>query len=564
MSLQLSPIIRAPGFSRLSIYSALNYGQAIRDQYVWEFPILPGAVYTYQQMASGRELKISGFAKGVSRTIEWLQAAETRSYDGVVYTGFEDFLRRRVLDYLCVGRTVMAAPIDGPLEYLDPTRLSFNLATREWVDMLYGRRFKEADVVLNHPIPVGSSGAFMAPLAFIMPTAMLAWLIREHDKASADGRKLREVIIVQGKELAEQIKSGIEQMIEIYSGADVSKLGIPVVYTDGVSDGNGRLPTEDMIARLGISEIPSNFDRNGFQFEYVNEIAAALGISLRHFWNSEKATNRALEEVQETRQAQKGPSSFVRGEQRLLNQQGMLKRFGSNIRMAFVEEVDVQSRESNAKVLKMYADAAMVISQIAPGLINLEALFGWLQGDDILPSDIEILNANWKTKLVNPDEPATPNQGDDTVQEHMNPPPGIVNNANEKSWDGDAFDELGYGEVSMNMDGRILERRNKVITVEKLIARDLQKDTSYMESITKAAVPLTFNSALLEARKDNLEKFLDISPALITSIGEASSMSEDDVTRLKLVATQQVEADDDDHRMIGHILLKLLETHNVE
>lgn len=561
MSLQLSPIIRAPGFSRLSIYSILNYGQAIRDQYVWEFPILPGAVYTYQQMASGRELKISGFAKGVSRTIEWLQAAETRSYDGVVYTGFEDFLRRRVLDYLCVGRTVMAAPVDGPLEYLDPTRLSFNLATREWVDMLYGRRFKEADVVLNHPIPVGSSGAFMAPLAFIMPTAMLAWLIREHDKASADGRKLREVIIVQGKELAEQIKSGIEQMIEIYSGADVSKLGIPVVYTEGVSDGSGKLPTKDMIARLGISEIPPNFDRNGFQFEYVNEIAAALGISLRHFWNSEKATNRALEEVQETRQAQKGPSSFVRGEQRLLNQPRMLKRFGSNIRMAFVEEVDVQSRESNAKVLKMYAEAAMVISQIAPGLINLEALFGWLQGDDILPSDIEILNANWKTKLVNPDEPGTPNQGDDTVQESMNPTPGIVNNTNEKDF---TLDELGYGEVSMDMNGRILERRNKVLTVEKLIARDLQKDVSYMDSITQAQTPITFSNALLEARKDNLEKFLNIGPDIIVSIGDASSMNENDVARLKLVATQQVEADDDDHRLIGHILLKLLETTHAE
>lgn len=555
----LTPVIRAPGFSRLSVYSILSYGQAIRDQYVWEFPILPGAVYTYQQMASGRELKISGFAKGVTRTIEWLQAAETRSYDGVIYKGFEDFLRRRVLDYLCVGRTIMAAPEDGPLEYLDPTRLSFNLHDRTWVDMLYNRTFAEKDVIVNHPIPVGSTGAFMSPLAFIMPTAMLAWLIREHDKASTDGRKLRDIIVVQGAELAAQIGSSIEQMIERYSGADVSKNQVPIVWTEGVGDGSGKLATEDLMARIGISEIPAGFDRSEFQFEYVNEIAAALGISLRHFWNSEKATNRALEEVQEARQAQKGPSSFVRNEQRLLNQNNVLKRFGSNIRMAFIEEVDVQSRKANAEVLKLYAESAGMINLLAPGMINLEALFGWLQGDDILPSDIEILNANWKQEMVNPDSLNTPGQDENVIQRSGSPQPGIANI--EKSYD-DPLDELGYGEVSMNLDGKILERRNKLVTVEKLIARQLQKDITYMKELAEEEMPITFTGALVEARKNNLEKFLDLDPAQIERIATDASMSPDDIERLQNLRDEDVT--DDDHRKIGHIILKFLETTHAE
>lgn len=559
----LTPIVRAPGFSRLSIYSILNYGQAIRDQYVWEFPILPGAVYTYQQMASGRELKVSGFAKGVTRTIEWLQAAETKSYDGITYTGFEDFLRRRVLDYLCVGRTVLAAPEDGPLEYLDPTRLTFNMQSRKWHDMLYGRFFDEKDVIVNHPIPVGSTGAFMAPLAFIMPTAMLAWLIREHDKASADGRKLRDVLVVQGADLAEQIKSSIEQMIAIYSGADVTKLGIPVVFTEGVGDGNSKLATEDLFARIGISEIPQGFDRAGFQFEYVNEIAAALGISLRHFWNSEKATNRALEEVQEARQAQKGPSSFVRNEQRLLNQGQLLKRFGSNIRMAFIEEVDVQSRKANAEVLKLYAESAGMINALAPGMINLEALFGWLQGDDILPSDIEILNTNWKQVMVNPDSLETPGDGEGgekVVQRNTLAQPSVA--SLEKALP-DPDDELGYGEVSMNLDGKILERRNKIISVEKLIVRDLKKDVSYMESLVESETPIDFQETLKASYTANLAKFFTLEKSLIVDIAENSSMSPDDVIHLQNLSRDS-EITDDDHRKIGHIILKLMNINDVE
>lgn len=561
MSVSLSsPIIRAPGFSRLSVYSILNYGQSIRDQFVWEFPILPGAVYTYQQMASGRELKVSGFAKGVSRAIEWLQAAETRSFEGLVFKGFEDFEKRRVLDYLCVGRTVYAAPEDGPLEYLDPTRLSFNLQQRTWQDTLYGRTFKESEVFVNHPIPVGASGAFMSPLAFIMPTAMLAWLIREHDKASADGRKLRDVIVVQGEELATQIKSAIEQMIEFWSGADPSKNGVPVVHTDIETNGTGGVATQDLIARIGISEIPQGFDRQGFQFEYVNEIAAALGISLRHFWNSERATNRALEEVQEARQAQKGPSSYVRTEQRLFNQSGMLKRFGSNVRMAFIEEVDVQSRKTNAEVLKLYADSAMTISKIAPGLINLEALFGWLQSDDILPSDIEILNANWKNVMTNPDSLPTADGTEAGIeQQNSDPQPSLMNEKSYRHPD----DELGYGEVSMTLDGKIVERRNRMITVEREIAKELANDAEFLAELAELKEVRNFDDLLLEAREKNADKFFSTDPDLLQQVLGTSSLSEKDFDRL-ISLTPETELTDDDHQKIGLLILKILETENGE
>ncbi len=558
----LSPIIRAPGFSRISIYSALNYGQAIRDQYVWEFPILPGALYTYQQMASGRELKVSGFAKGVSRTIEWLQAAETKTYDGTTYVGFEDFLKRRVLDYLCVGRTALAAPADGPLEYLDPCRLSFDLHNRTWRDLLYNRTFAEQDVVINHPIPVGSSGAFMSPLAFLIPTAMLAWLVREHDKAAVDGRKLREVIIVQGKELADNLADAIEQMIQLYSGADVTKAGVPVVYVDGAQDGSGgKLPVQDLIGRIGISEIPDKFDRAGFQFEYVNEIAAALGISLRHFWNSEKATNRALEEVQEARQASKGPSSYVRTEQSILNRPHLLKRFGSNIRMAFIEEVDVQSRIANAGVLKSYAESAAIINTLAPGMINLDALFGWLQGDDILPSDVEILNPNWKDSpqakaqtqtMETTGKIGTPGQNGE-VQRGMNQQPGTMV---QKDLNYADFDEIQYGEISMDMNGRIIERRNKPFTVEKMLADELRRDPVYMKQVAESETVLDFDDIVKQARIKNFDTFKSLEKSLVEELVTASGISPDDWERLEKVYDNRADATDVDHTLIGHIILK--------
>lgn len=391
----------------------------------------------------------------------------------------------------------------------------------------------------------------MSPLAFIIPTAMLAWLIREHDKASADGRKLRDVIIVQGKELSENIATAITQMIEFWSGADVSKNNVPVVYTETETNGTSALATQDLIARIGISEIPQGFDRQGFQFEYVNEIAAAMGISLRHFWNSERATNRALEEVQEARQAQKGPSSFVRSEQRAYNQSNVLKRFGKNIRVGFIEEVDVQSRKTNAEVLKLYADSAMTISEIAPGLINLEALFGWLQSDDILPSDAEILNANWKQVLQNPDRLPTQGQGDGTEQTTSDPEPSLIS---EKS-----ADELDYDEISMNLDGKILERRRRMVTVQKILMKEMENTVEVEDSDTV----LDFSQILIEAREKNLEKFFSIDRERLQDVLNTSSLADDDLTRL-LSLSPQTDLTDNDHQKIGHLLLKLLETENVE
>lgn len=470
-----TPIIFAPGFLNLKDKQRLEMGRAVRDEYLWEYPILPGAVQTYQQMASNREWKVAGAPRKVSRVYEWLNEARTYDYYGVVHYGFEQFLRRRVLDYLAVGRTAFGARKTGFLEYLDPCYLRFEKGDGKekprWVypifeDTSYGL----SEIYIDHSIPIGARGDFVAPLMFVVPTAMLAWLIREHDRAATDGRKVRDVLMVNGRETAEAIKAAIEQMIELWSGADPTTNGVPVVHVDLPSTSN--IAMQDTVAKLNISEIPPSFDRQLFQFEYVNEIAAALGISLRHFWNSERATNRALEEVQEARQMQKGPSAFVRTEQRLLNR-AISEVHGDNVRMAFDEEVDVQSRETNARILKLYTEALEKIAGVFGANINGDALLAWLQSDGILPADLSLVEEINMGEQQHSDDIPTPTEGDE--QQVSDPRTPVI----EKS--------MNYGDVVIDSNGRIVAKRNKVYSfktvLEQSIASEVKPEATSLEDI---------------------------------------------------------------------------------
>lgn len=487
------PVIVAPGFhSRQYVYEMLRFGRAIRDEHLWQFPLLPSATYTFQQMASGREFKVSGSERAVARAIEWLNNAVTMTYEGVLEFGYEQFLKRRALDYNCVGRTMFHWDKGKPLRYLDPCDMMYLLSDGKWLNQYTGERFDPAQISLHHPLPVGGSGAFVAPLGPVIPTAMLAWLVREHDKASTDGRKIRDIMIVIGESLADEIKGAVEQLISTYTGkANPAENGVPLVHAELVQG----LKAADMVTRLGLSNIPEGFSRSDFQFEYVNEVAAALGISLRHFWNSEKATNRALEEVQETRQQQKGPSAFVRTEQRQINASGCLKQFGRNVRMGFIEEVDVQSREVNAKVLKLYAEGLQIFAQVFGGEVNGEALLAWLQSEDILPADLELITD--LGAMQNPDVLQTPVDG--AAQGQSDPKPTPAKKSKSAP--------LDYDEITMDSTGRILERRAKVISFEKILKSRLLEDEDYMSTIVEEEQPITFEQALKMARNRNAAKF---------------------------------------------------------
>jgi hypothetical protein len=490
-------LIVAPGFhSRQYVYEMLRFGRAIRDEHLWQFPLLPAAVYTYQQMASGREFKVSGPESGVARAIEWLNNAQTLTYEGIIERGFEQFEKRRVLDYLCIGRNMFQWSKGNPLRYTDPSDMQFILHEQRWQNMYTGERVPVEDIVLHHPLPIGSSGFFVAPLAPVIPTAMLAWLIREHDKSAVDGRKIRDITIVAGEKLAEQLKNAVADVVASWAGFDPTKNNIPIIHAELIPG----IKMGDMVAKLGISNIPEGLNRSDFQFEYVNETAASLGISLRHFWNSEKATNRALEEVQEARQQQKGPSAFVRTEQRLINASGCLTQFGRNVRMGFIEEVDVQSRESNARILKLYAEGLEKFAAVFGGQVNGDALLGWLQSEDILPPDLDLVTD--LGTMVNPDQLPTVTSDGKIVQNGSETRPTRIE-SKEKALE----DVPDYDEVTVDSSGKILEKRAKVISFEKILTNKLMKNELFVESVANATEPVNFEIALKVAREQNQKKF---------------------------------------------------------
>lgn len=502
---------------------------------------MPEAAYIFQQMASGREYKVSGQPRAVARCVEWLNNATTQQYDGITMTGFDDFERRRAFDWLTIGRTLMYAPLEGDLEYLDPATTFFDYQNKRWYSTLTSQEYPAEDVQVSHAIPLGISGAFMSPLMPVVSTAMLAYLIREHDKASVDGRKIRDILIVQGKELAERALTAMNDMMNNYTEADPTKHRIPVIYYE--TGGTVSQAAQDIVGRIGLSEIPAGFNRPDFEFAYANQIAGATGLSLRHFWNSEKATNRALEEVQEARQAQKGPSYYVRTEQRIFNNRGVIpRRFGRSVRTTFIEEVDVQSRETNAKVLKLYAESVQLLNSLAPGQIDVAALIAFLQRDDILPADAEIFNPDAPpTQSVIKTPSQAPMPGEETAQQSSDPGASL-----QKSID------LDYGEVTMTLDGRIVERRNRVYNIEKALSDILEKDSEFIRSVQKEAEVVTSENFLEKAHAHNLELFQQIDPEILEQILSDKPVAQRE--RAKSFSPDSLT--DDDHRLIASILME--------
>lgn len=529
----------------------LDLGRQLRDQWLYEFPLMPEGTYTYQQMASGREFKVSGSPRGVTKCIDWMNESITKQYDGLEMTGFEDLVRRQALDWLTIGRILMYAPQEGALEYLDPTQTFFDYNTKRWYSTFTQQEYAGADVFVSHAIPIGATGYFMAPLMPVVSTAMLAYLIQDHDKAAIDGRRIRDVLIVQGESLAENIVTSIQKMVNEYTEPDPTKHEIPVAFYE--SSGQGNIPADQMFARIGLSEIPQGFNRADFDYQYANRLAGALGLSLRHIWNSEKATNRALEEVQEARQAQKGPSYFVRNLQRIFNNKKIVARFGRGIRVSFIEEVDVQSREVNAKVLKMYAESVKLLNDLAPGQIDIQALLAFMQRDDILPSDIDLFNPEAQAVVkkpvsttASPQDIPTPMDGNTQQTSDPGPQP----QTKQKSID---FD-LGYDEVVMDLNYRILERRKRVYSVEKAIYDEYLDDETFIKKAQQDAEPITPVNYLQKAQEYNLQQFLDADPAIKEYV---LSLQDPHIAERAKAFTTDKKLTDDDHRILASLLVDI-------
>lgn len=485
----------------------LQTGRQLRQKGLWELPILPGAITTFQDIASGREWMVSGKESNVMRAVECFNLSQSVDPStGMVDVGFESFIRRRVIDALVVGRTAyhFQTYADGPpvLEYIDPTLLYWDRdkdkegpvrpSERVWKYSKRKTKIPFADITTHHLVPFGPSG-FISKIFPILPTAALAWLVREHNSSSLDGRKIRDIIFVSNPSFQNALKEAIAIQAALYSGGSDLVDDVPVVE---VTNPTGK-PLTDLITTLGLSQIPTGFKEEEFTFMYVNEIASNLGLALRHFWNNERTTNRALEIVQEQRQQLKGPSSFVRAEQRLYNRLGgIMDAFStprSRTRFGFIEEVDSASAKDHATILKETAEALEKISSVFGATIDLQSYLAWMQSLRALPNDLRLVEGPSEIQVQDSDSLYAEN-GD--ITQDGDPEPNSFEEAAAKLFEFPDIPKLpyylDYDEISVNQYGHVVDRRVKVFTVEGLMESKVRKDVkgtdedSYENSVKQA------------------------------------------------------------------------------
>lgn len=500
----------APAGRYGSVDAALRLGERLRRTFI-QYPILPGALITYQQIASSREWVVTGKPEKASAAWDFLQNAQTLDPEtGMVEYGFEQFLKRRSMDFNLIGRTAFASrrvSADGGkvpvLRYIDPVGLNFlrhNIketvkdgikppSPTEQVWRYGNVSYALEDVMINHPIPLGTR-SFVAPVFSLLPMANLVWLIREHDMAMLDGRKIRDIIMVSNASIGDSMEDAIYIQAALWGGESVEDTGLPIVEITNPTGGK----VADMIHIMGISRLPEDLNREEVIFQYVNEISANLGLSLRHFWNNEKTTNKALEQVQEQRQQQKGPAAFVRTEQRLINNSGFLDRLDNGevdeetgpTRFTFIEETDAAVMEMRADVLLKTSQALTQVATVFGASIAPEDFLAWMQSERILPYEMELTGE--PAALVNQgSEAGNAGKGETTLDSDAAPLPMATKTpsaAASRSKE-DTESKMKYGQVMINKDGLIVATRKKVFPVTNIKVLQAQLAEVTDDKVTK-------------------------------------------------------------------------------
>jgi hypothetical protein len=510
-------LIRPSGPDQITIRNILDAGRQLRDRQLWEFTILAEAVNVYVQLACSREWAVTGKLRAATRAVDWFNNAQSKDpRTGQTFYGFQQFEQRRALDALTIGRTSFAVEFnrkgESKLEYLDPSQLRFYrdispllnedappVRDNELVwQYAQARNLRAGEVFLDHLLPIGTH-YFISPLTSILPTARLYWLLQQHTSAQLDGRKVRDIFLISNEAIGDAIEDALIQQVALWSGADPTQIGVTVV---SINNPTGA-PVADQIATLGLSRLPENFDSKAFVDFYVNQIAAGLGMSLRQFWNADM-TNRAMEEVQEQRQQQKGPNLFVRSEERLFNSTGVLRQFGvgvNAVRFGFIEESDASSRLTDAQVLKQTAEAAQAIQTVFGQTISPESFLSWMQYLRVLPAEMELSDMTAAQAMLTsqPGSP-TPEQG---VSEG-NPAPSTFEQPVEKS------KNLipDYEQVTIDQDGHIIDKRSKVFSVLKLLLRENENAAS-VQSEPEITSYDAFQDAVNKANELNRQYFVE-------------------------------------------------------
>jgi hypothetical protein len=535
-------LVYSPGsgaLSRSTNVKALQFGQRLRDEWLFQFPLLGAAVMAYTHIAVSREWTVVGTPRRAAKAVETLNSTRFMDRNGEIHGGWSAYQFRRVMDYLCLGRNAFLKPRGGGsvLQYVDPVEVRNVGQPTQGKDRVIRARTKydsqktwnyldtdwrRDELYMSYASPMSGTGYAPVPLLSILPSARMAYLIREHDIAKADGRKIRDIYIVADEQMQQALADAIVANVALYNGASVTEHGIPIVsagasgmFDTGVNVGN-------LFGRLGLAEIDDGLDRSEFWLDYAQEIAAILDLPLRVFWNDPRGSNRSLEKVTQERARRQGPAFYILSEERLINNTGIL---GDRVRFQFVEEADMSLIKDRAEVAKVYAEAIEKLKTAMPKFSG-EAIRSWLQQLGVLPRDEDLLDEiatisespvqaedmvdgdietmleeqtadNLESELEVTEDFALAQQPQVAVQVENSQTEGaeevtekVAAQLREAKSLADYMrnqrvsQQPGYGEVVLNCHGEILEHRERVFHISAALKAVVESDNAVDSGIT--------------------------------------------------------------------------------
>lgn len=435
----------------------------LRDQWLHEFRVLPGAINSFIEITTSAEWMIVGPPKLSMEIRDQLIQSSFVDSMGIEHVGFEGLLNRMTFDWLTVGRCTAlmrpelnrnlfsSNPLEGAwLTYLDPTFLEPYVNENEQVVWRYKglfqqepQNYSQSRVLKNDSIVFGNSGLFLSKVFYLLPTAILDHYLKEHLTSQVDGRKVRDIFIVWSAQMVDAFADAINASIGLNAGVPGEEHNIPVVSINDLGGTNQKI--DDLFTRIGLSEIPEVLDLREFTNMYVSEIAGTLGMLPSYFWSGDNSSNRAGEQVQQERQSLQGPAFFRRSLARTFNNSDLFTTAsGQRAYLQFEEEVDTLGQERRASTFKKTVETLDKLAGLLQKVANLEsdgstpltpeAIITLLQRERMLHTDL----------LVDDMLTISENAQNDTTELDL----GVDSNKNEMMGGGNGFGNNGNGAKS--------------------------------------------------------------------------------------------------------------------
>lgn len=466
----------APG-SKLNYRRMMNWSRSLRDEYINQFRILPGAVNAYVEIVSSKTWMLAGHKLAVVRGMERLHESYFVDDLGIEHTGWQNITELLCRDWLYSGRMILHSQqiedMAGPLEYIDSTYLTpytyssfdtdkainktvwrLNRATnQQFID------YNQNEIFYLDNITMGYSGLVQGSVPLLLPVAYLDYLVQEHFSAKLDGRKLNDILVVLDNNMAESLQKAFDIAKSNFqlgvAGAGKQNVGVVAVNPQGLTS----VSVQDVFARLGLSEIPDNFEHEVFTSEYVREISNVLGLGPSYFWVGDETNSRSSDYMNEERQMKRGPFVFLKKLERLVNDNNLLatnrNSIGrkSNVRLIYEPDQTSVGAERKAKTFGQWVGGMSALSQIEfTEDLKLGQFLAFLQKENILPTDFGVEDLFTLDEFEDPHQ-SKPNI---TTMKEKTDPMDMRQTSEDNTF------SLNYDEIVVDQDGKVLEKRNRL------------------------------------------------------------------------------------------------------